>query len=233
MAVSCSSIKSLLTSAFPHFSIIIAFLIIVGQLTIIGLVLISPKSLGIFETIYAHGSLNDSVPVLLNSQQATSLGIATIVIICEGVLFGFVSSYQHLRKSVFAAYHLHPAAETETDISPSTKSPLVQDGVDYSTFLDKQSRHVSIPSGFSLRAYFRLRSDVKTIVKKQLALYIAEIAFEVVQFLTKWILVLLVIRANWVSVGVTIVGGIYYPVVQFWKSLLATEQMKTIKPSVH
>lgn len=231
MAAPFASFKNMFLIAFPHFSIIVALLIIIGQLTIVGLILISPASLGLFETIYSHGTGTFNETVLLNTQQSISLGIATIVIIVEGVVFGIVLSYQQFRKSVFAAHHLQPVAVPETDISPSTRSPLVQesDSVDYNTL---QSEHVSIPSSFSARAYFKLHPNKKTLVIKQITLYIAEIAFEVVQFLMKWTLVLLVIRGNWVSVGVTIAGGIYHPIVQFWKSFLAAERMKMINPPV-
>ena len=230
MAVSSASIKKVLLNAFPHFSIAVAALVISAQLALIGLVLISPASLGLLERIYSHGTFNETVH--LNAGQSIGLGIATIIIILEGVLIGLWTSYLELRMSVFSAYVIKPSTESETDLSPSTTRPLVQqDPVNYSTFLQSQYGHV--PSSFRLRTFFSLDSDLKYLVKKRVAHYIAEILFEVVQFLVKWTLALVVIRGNWLSVGVTIAGGIGYPIIQFWQSLLAAEGMKTIKPSIH
>ncbi len=224
MAKPFASVWTGLTSALPYFSIIVSLLAIVGQLAIIGLILISPTSLDLLEIIYSQGTFNGTV--LLNSQQTTSLGIATLVIIIEGIFFGSLLTYQKIKKSVFAAYCIHPAA---TDTSHLTKSPSLQDSIDNNAFIDRQS---GIPSGFSVWTYFQLHSDSKTLVKKLVVLFFTDLAIEVVQFLTKWILALLVIRGNWVSVGVTIVAGVHYPFIQFWKSFLAAEEMKTIKPVV-
>ncbi len=230
MAASSASIKKLLLNLFPHFSIAVAALIISAQLAVIGLVLVSPTSLGLFEKIYSRDTFNETV--LLNAGQSIGLGIATILIVLEGVLFGLWTSYLELRVSVFSAYlYIKPSMESEpeTDLSPSTTRPLVQqqDPVNYSTFLQSH-----VPPSFRLSTFFSLDSYLKDLVKKRIAHYIADISFDVVQFLMKWTLALLVIRGNWVSVGVTIAGGIGYPIIQFWRSLLTIEGMKTIKPSV-
>lgn len=237
MAVSCDSIKKALIASFPHFSIAVAAVILIGQIVIIGLVLISPTSLGLFETIYSHDALdiNQTVTVFLSSKQSICLGVATLVIVVEGFIFGLLTSIHEFKMSVFAAYNIVPAKHEDSETTPSTKHPLVQHdslAPRYSTFIADRYI-VRPPSSFKPLVYFQLSPQLKSLVRRQLAHYIAEIAFELVEFLTKWTLALLVIRGNWVSVGVTIAGGIGYPLIQFWKSYLHTGRMVLIQPASH
>ena len=233
MAVSCDSIKKALVASFPHISIAVAAVILIGQVVIIGLVLISPTSLGLFERIYSHdGTFNETV---LSTEQSISLGVATLIIIVEGFVFGLLTSIHEFKMSVFAAYNLVPAKHEDSETSPSTQHPLVQHdslGPRYSTFIADRYI-VRPPSSFKPLVYFQLSPQLKSLVRRQLAHYIAEIAFELVEFLTKWTLALLVIRGNWVSVGVTIAGGIGYPLIQFWKSYLHTGRLVPIQPASH
>lgn len=218
MVASCASIQK----SFPHLSIVVAILIILVQLIIICLLVVSPATLDVFEGIYSHRGFDLNETIYLSEVQRTSLGITTIIILLEGILFGILSVFREVKMSIIQAMIIKPAKSSP----PSDDHPLVQHtlGVDQLIF---------VPSSIKVRTYFKLDPSQKALVRKQIAHYIAEIGFEVVKFLTKWILALLVIRGNWISVGVTIAAGIGYPILQFWSSVLKVQRFKLITKPIH
>lgn len=222
MAGKCgkTNLQNTFIAVFPHLSIAVGVIIVVVQLVIIALALGSPRVLDLFENVANPGS-NETITVVLSTEQRISLGIATFVIIIEAIVFGSIQSYREFKQAVNKASQKQPSGDEADGQSnvPTVGNPLIQEesSSSYSTF-NQQSGN-----------YFALHSVMKKSVQSQVAHYVAEVIFNVVDFLWKWTLALLVIRNNWLSVAVAIAGGIGFHVLEIWKSFLRTPLLP-IKP---
>ena len=228
MAVTCANFQKSFIALFPHFSILVGVIIIVGQLVVIALALGSPQSLGLFENVAHPGFSNETV--VLNTEQRISLGVATFVIIVEAIVFGSIQSYREFRRAVNKASGIRPSQgnvneQEEADSNvPTLGNPLIQE--DSSSFYNSFNQQTPLRQD----SYIDLHPSMQKLVRSLVVRYVAEVAFEVVDFLWKWTLALLVIRNNWLSVAIAIVGGIGYHILAVWKGYLSTPMIPIIKP---
>lgn len=220
MATSSGKIEASLISTFPVISIIIGVIIVIVELVVIGLALISPQFLGLLEDMK---TLESNETVILSSGQRTGLGITTVLIIIEAIVFGCVQTYAEYKRTLSNLYLIQSGHQNHPDnvvsyesISPSSAKPLIQnkDGPHSKDFFTNQPYLTPVVHGVPLTD---IDSTLRPVLRDQIAHYIAEIVFDVVDFLWKWTLAILVIRNNWTSVVIAIAGGLGYPVMKFWR----------------
>ena len=219
--------------AFPIVSLLVGAALLLAEVVIILLVLAFPEVVGIKDGTQLTGS------------QRAVLGAVSLVVMAEAFLVGTIDTGSERRRAraiktqrKLAEKHLAilrkaiRSGEDATDdpdspfLSPRELGGLLVDQLDLSQYLQAVTARAAA-------ARLREVEDVAATEEEMLVLdselnhgtvqYAARLVFDLASFLWKWAIAILVIRNNWVSVGVTIAGGVVYPMVMFWQKFLVSK----------
>ena len=210
-------------------SLLVGAALLLAEVVIILLVLAFPGVVGIKDDIQLTGA------------QRAVLGAVSLVVVAEAFLVGTIdtgSERQRVRavkaQRNLAEKHLtrlrktiHSGEDaTDDSVSPRQLGGLLVDQLDLTQYL-------SAVTARATPARLREAEDVAATPEEIRALqselnhdtvqYAARLVFDLASFLWKWTIAILVIGNNWVSVGVTIAGGVVYPIVMFWQKSLASK----------
>lgn len=215
--------------SIPILSIIVGGTLLLLELVVIAIVLAGPNVFGLSEDF-----------ALLPKYRYT-LGAATIVIVIEALALGIsdtgYTGRKLKRRQDRALRHFSKLRTIGKKLDDQRSSD--PDSMDSSTGyappeqlfeLMVDNLKVIHPSLRSISSSNWMEQDKKTTeqaakrhTRQAILQYIAALIFEMAKFLWKWALAILVIRNNWISVGVTIVGGVFYPVVVVWQKCLSSQ----------
>ena len=210
--------------SIPILSIIVGGTLLLLELVVIAIVLAGPNLFGLSQEF-----------ALLPKYRYT-LGAATIVILIEAFVLGISDTgytgrklkkrqdmaLNHYSKLRTIGKKLRDQRSGEPD-SPHSPTGVLPPEQLFELMVDNFNIiHPSLSSISSLEQDKKTAEQVaKRHTREAILQYIAALIFEIAKFLWKWALAILVIRNNWISVGVTITGGVFYPVVVVWQKCLS------------
>ena len=211
--------------SIPILSVIVGGTLLLLELVIIAIVLAGPNLFGLSQEF-----------ALLPKYRYT-LGAATIVIVIEALVLGISdtgytgrklkkrqdTALNHFSKLRTIGKKLRDQRSSESD-SPHSPTGVLPPEQLFELMVDNFNIiHPSLSSISSLEQDKKTAEQAaKRHTREAILQYIAALIFEMAKFLWKWALAILVIRNNWISVGVTIAGGVFYPVVVVWQKCLSS-----------
>ena len=214
--------------SIPILSVIVGGTLLLLELVVIAIVLAGPNLFGLSEEF-----------ALLPKYRYT-LGAATIVIVIEALILGISdtgyagrklkkrqdTALNHFSKLRAVGKKLRDQRSSDPD-SPDSPTGVVPPEQLFGLMVDNFK--IIHPTLSCISSSKWMEQDKETTeqaakrhTRQAILQYIAALIFEMAKFLWKWALAILVIRNNWISVGVTIAGGVFYPVVVVWQKCLSS-----------